>query len=471
MRAAGSVRSVSRVSGSRQALSSAGLEGVEGGPGRARRASMRRPSVGQLTAVRGRRWLGRMRWHLKALLGMVPSWRALIARPPSLKAVLAHAPLLRSPWVLGGCLLLSVLVMVNCQSGPQTQTDAPLSASLSVSMGAPVVGASAGTEQTAQPGAARQEAVEIPAAPSAAQLHTQSGQDVAFVVRDHRLEAVSGSGHVLWRWETDLAAQGCALDAATDTLWWTTPDAQGERVDLHVLDLRSPSRAVVIARGLPAQADWAITRGDAAPAWPQSAQVGVAVRLAQEPALEVSLSCEGDMAWFCYEGEPAQGKLNFDVEAALHNAERVQLNQGALLARFAARAQDISTQPVAQAPARLEHPAISAAACAAWPDDCGAVQPLPNSPLWAVTVGNDRGDFTHTFQALYDPASQQFIDLQTGQRQPNPPEGEELSLVISPSGQRYLTEDALGGFEGDQALHTFDVACGWLGGGARFGAR
>jgi hypothetical protein len=440
-----------------------------------RRATLRGSLLGA-ARVYGRHWLARVRWHLKELVRLAPSVSALVGRTPPARALLAHLPFLRSRWLWGACALVAVAALVMRQGEPAPQLAGVKPAGLMI--GAIGGGEWAPGEAKQAPGAgpAVRDDLSLPPAPSVAGLREGAGADVAFVVRDQGLEAVDASGRVVWRWDGALDAQSCALDAATDTVWWTTPEGEGAQVGLYVLDLRSPSRAVQVARGLPAEARWAVAHGDAPASLPADYTVGVTVRLSEAPALEASLGCEGDMAWFCYAGEPSQRRLNFDIEAAYRAARGAKLAHRGMLAKLGARAAQAEAPAWAPSgasaddvPARLQ--GISGVGCAAWPEDCGRVEPIAHTGLWAVVVGNDRGDLSHTFHAVYDPAAAQFIDLETGARQAHPTEGEELALVVSPSGARYLSEQGLHSFAGGAPLHGFDVACGWLGGGAPFGAR
>jgi hypothetical protein len=438
--------------------------------------------------------LDRARWYAKALLGRFPSFKSMFVRPPSLRELRAfwarlpkpvvqgvaarvgvHIKARKGQWAVAFCVLVGLTVVVNCRTAPELGGVAVAGQPhLGTALAQPSkIGGAHFSPETHTSDLSQADAhADDPSAPSIADLHTKLGADVALVFRDQQLQAVSADGRVHWRLEHQADVLRCAHDPRTDTLWWTSPnDPENATVSLHVLDLRSPAKAHTVALNLPASAEWVVAHGDEAPALPlpNLFQVAAVVRLSASPSLEAQLGCDGDMAWFCYEGEPSQrGALNFDIQSDYDLTQQATPHNPALLARFAARTTPAPDMPSAEPLPRLA--SVPTSACLDFPEDCGSAYPLPNTPYWIVTVGNDRGDFLHTFSAVYDPATQMFLDLAGGPPSATPPEGQELFLTVSPTGQHVLTDTGLLALGAPAAgLADIQTACGWLGGGAHFG--
>ncbi len=361
--------------------------------------------------------LDRARWYAKALFGRFPSLKSVFARPPSLRELRAfwarlpkpvvqgvaarvgvHIKARKGQWAVAFCVLIGLTVVVNCRTAPELGGVAVAGQThpgTAFAQPSKIGGAHFSPETHASDPTLTDAHADDPSAPSIVDLHTKLGADVALVFRDQQLQAVSADGQVHWRLEHQADVLRCMHDPRTDTLWWTSPnDPENATASLHVLDLRSPAKAHTVALSLPASAEWVVAHGDEAPALPlpNLFQVAAVVRLSASPSLEAQLGCDGDMAWFCYEGEPSQkGALNFDIQADFDLTQQATPHNPALLARCGPR----GPRPAPGGPRPLPRP-VPTSACIDFPEDCGNAYPLPNTPYWIVTVGNDRGDFLHT---------------------------------------------------------------------------
>jgi hypothetical protein len=99
---------------------------------------------------------------------------------------------------------------------------------------------------------------------------------------------------------------------------------------------------------------------------------------------------------------------------------------------------------------------------------CGKAAPLPGTRLWAVLV-QTVGEFCHILPQAYDPATRQFVNIQTGARLGRPFDDPDASLGdiwICPSGEAFVGGGTAGTFaKGSLAPWRGLSAGGCLGGG------
>jgi|GEM_PF-419177 len=113
-------------------------------------------------------------------------------------------------------------------------------------------------------------------------------------------------------------------------------------------------------------------------------------------------------------------------------------------------------------------------ACLEAPLHCGFAARLPGG-LWEVVVANDRGDFFHEMQQLYDPAEKRFVDAaEPATRSAKPFEEDGLVVGIPPlklaaSGVGWLVDNSLV-MPARKEKRDYAMTCGWMGPAAVAGA-
>lgn len=257
----------------------------------------------------------------------------------------------------------------------------------------------------------------------------------------------------------------CRVDARAEVLWFQTNGA------LSFLDLRTAAPPVEIIDASP---DVIVIR------YPDERigliedhmfEDGLAVVLDSQPRLETMVGCDGDMAWYCFEDVD-------DFELA--RSERIEARNRELadraiptdvLAELAARAVGRRLTPTVP-PRSVEPTTVTAVprdACLEIEEDCGAARRLDGTPYWLVVVANDRGDFFHETERLYDPSARVFFDpRQPTRRSPTPLPDDGPGFVpwlVSPSGTHAVAGDELVAFSSGVIARDLTGACGFWGGG------
>ena len=269
------------------------------------------------------------------------------------------------------------------------------------------------------------------------------------------------------------AVHWCLTDPRSRALWYTTAAADLEGSDepwrylLWVLDLSQPGAAPVHVATLPVP-DVALNWADEEVGVPPGHRFAVkaVLRLSAAPTLEPRLGCEGDQAPYCYGDEDHEGRplLSDELVALRRTIAETRLDHADLLAALAARGatgrHTLAAPSSPAAPARVAAPETAGQAA---PEDCGTSVPVPGTDLLAVVVANSRGDFHHEARALYDPASERFLDnLRTTLATSAPPVGLDPMppLRILPGGRFWLTPTALVDRAHGVAVQA-EHACGW----------
>jgi hypothetical protein len=203
--------------------------------------------------------------------------------------------------------------------------------------------------------------------------------------------------------------------------------------------------------------------------------LGIQLSMIPSPKISASLGCDGDLTHYCYAdgSDRAQGKLTDELLALKEEIEHTELLAPDYLAALGARgAKGSLWSPKRASPAPpKKKPKVDKEACDADESRCGQLEPIPASPLWKVIVGNSRGDFYHQSDALWDPATGEFLTLREGQlvRSKTPDTSGELGgLRVSATG--VLSMDGAV-FDAD-TLHyapkgDAPLTCGWSDGGYR----
>ncbi len=265
----------------------------------------------------------------------------------------------------------------------------------------------------------------------------------------------------------------CSTDPRANGVW-VLEDGPGEAPDtLHFVDLQTgESRPVV--RGIPAELEEVIVDyGEAGRIGGHDRvelRVGVAVRMGAKPAVEPEIGCEGDAAWYCYDEQTLdkpKPTLLPEYAARRDAVAKLTLLDARWLATIVKRGAARPLTKAVKAGPALPKVEVPAERCQAAPEDCGVARALPGTPFWRVIVANDRGDFYHQDEQLYDPRSKTFFDLSTPpKRSPTPLTGGQSveGLSISPSGAAYASWAALGRFDGEPVkLPPEARICGWTG--------
>ena len=99
---------------------------------------------------------------------------------------------------------------------------------------------------------------------------------------------------------------------------------------------------------------------------------------------------------------------------------------------------------------------------------CGSGQPLPGTPWWRVIVRHECGDACHVHYQLYDPATREFFDHESGKRSALPLESDERADVddvwIAAGGEGFLIAGSVYDRAGKRLFRGSGRGGGWLGG-------
>jgi hypothetical protein len=315
-----------------------------------------------------------------------------------------------------------------------------------------------------------QAAPEAPPPPSAPVPALPGGGERAFVIDEPGLVEVSTAGNTQ---TVAPATAWCAVDARANVVWFVAPDG------LHAFDLTDRRTRTIIKRPLEVLQviiDWGQQQlgGESKLAF----DVGVALRLAGKPTLEMEMGCEGDAAFSCYEDGNSE-KPNEDVAARQKLAGTLKLADPAYVAQLAERGKQGSLWSPPPTPPAMpkKKPTIDKKRCEDT-SSCGALTAIPASPLWLVHTANSRGDFYHETRTLWDPATGEYV-RRDGARlvrsKALPAVGDAETdyggLRVSPAG--VLTIDGAI-FDGAKVHYApkstqagVPISCGWVGGGWR----
>ena len=282
------------------------------------------------------------------------------------------------------------------------------------------------------------------------------------------------------------SASWCSLDHDLGVLWmWREHDGA---LALWAWDTQTPGATPAqISSEVEGLGYGLIVAYPGHPGAPDPSTYDVMLRLElgpQQPArLSAALGCQGDMNVYCVEHDPDAGpegsdKLNEEVQDKLTRAAQVQLRQPELLERLRRRALARGASPAAASEPAAAQPAtrrvaVDRSRCQEAPEDCGLAYELPKSDLWAVLVGNERGDFYHERWHLYDPRAARWRDAQLGRATSSPVESAEFRAVeLSADGAWYRQPDRVVSLKGEPPrLMSEGLICGFTWPGLALPAR
>lgn len=287
--------------------------------------------------------------------------------------------------------------------------------------------------------------------------------------------------------EVATGASPASLVVTPGAIAWCNADARGQVVwfardaDLFAFDLVDRSVHRIVRGG--------VDKYGGAPiiAWGNQQlggeskvdfQVALSVNMTATPTLSAAIGCDGDAAYYCYADPAADSPvLNADLAAQRAGIQAMTIADPAYLAAVAARGASGSlwTPPPMPPKPPTKRPRVVRSACSEDESACGKLSAIPGNPLWAVVVGNSRGDFYHEDSALWDPATGDYLDFSTGtivRTRSAPSGGGDLGgLRASTSGA--LTVDGVV-FDATRVYYAPTVAaegtavsCGWSDGGWR----
>ncbi len=297
----------------------------------------------------------------------------------------------------------------------------------------------------------------------------------AFVADGHGLVEVATGVAPASLVVTPGAIGWCNVDARGQVVWFTR-DA-----DLFAFDLvdRSVHRIVRGAAdkfGAPPIISWGSQQlgGESRVDF----QIALAVNLTTPPTLSAAIGCEGDAAYYCYEDLAAEPPvLNADLTAQRAAIQALAIADPGYVAAVAARGREGSlwTPPPMPPALPTKKPRVVRSACSEDESACGQLSAIPGNPLWAVVVGNSRGDFYYEESALWDPATGEYLDFSTGTivRSRTAPTGRGDLAGLRASSNGALTTDGVV-FDARRVYYAptaggdvAPVSCGWTDGGWR----
>jgi hypothetical protein len=270
----------------------------------------------------------------------------------------------------------------------------------------------------------------------------------------------------------------CRVDPRADVLWFR----HGDDGTLAYLDLRNTDPATKLLAASPDTI--VIDYGDESLGRLEDHKFtdGLVVHMQTPPKLESILGCDGDMFFYCFEGE-GEGELEEDGEIDIEAARAKRLEQlakdlaahpilapdqlAALVARSAGRRATLPDPERSPAPTTVAN--VPKDGCEEEPDDCGKARRLPGTPHWLVVVGNGRGDFYHETLQLHDPATHEFFDaLDPKRRSATPLEaGDDVftPVWVSPGGTMLSGDSRLVKLGSGAVAKDLEGSCGFWGGG------
>ncbi len=283
----------------------------------------------------------------------------------------------------------------------------------------------------------------------------------------------------------EIAAPGGSQVLVPGQISWCNADARGQVVwylqdgSLFAFDLVDRSVHKVLSDGGDAFNQPIITWGDQTLGGESKVDYTVAVQLTMThpPSVGASIGCDGDREYYCYSDPAHPHQMNEDLLARKQAIEEMSLIAPGYLERVAARGAGGSlwAPPPPLRPVPRNKPKVDRSECDALPSVCGQLDAIPGTSLWRVIVGNDRGDFYSQRDALWDPATGQFLSLRDGElahgKEPQA-NGDLRGLRISASGVLLFA----GAVFDSKTVYFVPrdegaMSCGWSGGGWRFPAR
>jgi hypothetical protein len=194
-----------------------------------------------------------------------------------------------------------------------------------------------------------------------------------------------------------------------------------------------------------------------------------AVQLVMGPEAKVEpyVLCHGDREPYCYQSQegddPKKWKLAEEAAAAFERAKKAKLDDPELvkLAYGRAKAYKPAAPPKAPKPPTIK---IDKSRCNADEESCGQASYL-GGRFWLVTTDNDRGDYYHETNQLYDVRSQEFINPDGWLRSRKPHEDVgSATAQTSPDGHFAFINGSLIDLNTGKYLwgRGETMACGWL---------
>lgn len=275
------------------------------------------------------------------------------------------------------------------------------------------------------------------------------------------------------RYAEDSGFPWCAVDNRAQVVWFR--DDSG----LNALDLLDAQTRLIVGGG---DGDFGvgevlIDHGDAGQLGATetlSASVRLAVHLTDGPVrIEPSIACEGDAAWYCYtdipEKESEEWILLPELAAREVYLRGLSIKDSDYLQKVATRSNARSLFASPTLGEKLPNlKSVQSKYCVEDPDQCGTAERITEQ-LWRVEVYNDRGDFYHRSDALYDSTKMEYIDIKTGLRSAVPSQEEVdgiAGVFVSANGKYILSDKALLSLDSGARTEHHGTACGFVGSGS-----
>ncbi|MEM7159032.1 MAG: hypothetical protein AAF799_39710 [Myxococcota bacterium] len=290
--------------------------------------------------------------------------------------------------------------------------------------------------------------------------------DLAVVINDRGVVALDATGKEVGLL-TSTKPEWCRVDPRANVLWMLGGDIR----TLSMLDLQSDEPAVELLESAPDTV--VIKYPDEQLGQPEghTYREGVVVNMSDPPRLESTVGCEGDMSWYCFEGEDndekARKRLIADLNKELAGTKLPVEAMSKIIARSVGGKATIPDPGRTPTPTKVSIPTDG---CKEAPDACGEASPLPGTRFWKVVVANDRGDFYHEDFQLFDPLAKEFFDPADPKGRSKGPlaldrEGAFVPEVVAPSGTLALSYDSLVQLSGGVVAKGLAGNCGFWGGG------
>jgi hypothetical protein len=288
----------------------------------------------------------------------------------------------------------------------------------------------------------------------------------AFVADESGLIEIAPSGKT--QAITTTRPRWCTVDARANVVWFAGDSG------IQAFDL-ADRRVHAVIRGDVDANEYVIDWGNQQAGGEDQVgfDVGLAIHLTAPPSISSVIGCDGDAAYYCYEGddmttlkeELAAKEKAFD---AMHFADPAYVKA---LADRGASGTMWTPPPVPPAPPARK-PKVKRKACEEEPKDCGQLAAIPASRLWLVTTANSRGDFFHETRELWDPATGEYVSISGGTltraKTAKSDGGDFANLRVAPDGLLSIDgvvfdpAHVIYAPKGDGA-----ISCGWTGGGWR----
>jgi hypothetical protein len=269
----------------------------------------------------------------------------------------------------------------------------------------------------------------------------------------------------------------CIMDHRTGVLWFARAEEGAGVADWYGIDMKE-------GKGAPVELARKLTNGVAIELeFPDKARFGThgsldgnaspMLSLGEAPAIALFLGCDGDAGWSCYEDEDFS-VLTEELREAKASIEAASLLNVDWLKEISARYRVPEVEKIAS----TEGPKLGVVPedrCLESPEDCGTSTAIHGTPYLRVITSNDRGDYYHETQQLYDSEAGEFFDpVRDGARSKAVFSDEDYesptSGLLSPGGEAYAAGGMMISFKRG-TIAEFEHICGWTEPSASFKSR